>query len=205
MNENDLQRELGDQLVGEVLHGRMTRRELIVRASVLGLSATAVGSLLAACGSSTSSTTSPGASAAAAVPKAGGTMRVTMVPPAAALDPVTMYDAGSIAVIQQVCEYLIWVENDLSLRPVLAESWSPDSTGQVWTFRLRQGVSFNDGSPSVRSASLTGETSDQCLPTGHHCRRHQPRRSALSDTPGIQRVVKRCPCRQRTTALPPTP
>ncbi len=40
-----------------------------------------------------------------------------------------------------------WVENDLSLRPVLAESWTPDATLKTWTFTLRQGVKFNDGSP----------------------------------------------------------
>jgi len=146
MADSSFQREYGHHLVEEVLNGRLTRRELIVRASVMGLSATAIGSLLAACGSSgTTATTSPSASAVPA--KTGGTLRVTLVPPAAALDPVTMYDAGAIATVQQVCEYLAWVENDLTLRPVLATSWSSDSTGKVWTFKLRPGVTFNDGSP----------------------------------------------------------
>ena len=26
-------------------------------------------------------------------------------------------------------------------------SWSPNTKGDVWTFKLRQGVTFNDGSP----------------------------------------------------------
>ena len=30
--------------------------------------------------------------------------------------------------------------------PDLAESWESDDTGQVWTFHLRQGVTFHDGS-----------------------------------------------------------
>jgi peptide/nickel transport system substrate-binding protein len=145
MHENDLQKELGRHLVEEVGSGRMTRRELLVRGSVLGLSLTTLGSLLAACGGS-DSTASPSASASAA-PKAGGTLRVTLVPPTAALDPVTMYDAGAIATVQQVCEYLAWAENDLSLRPVLAESWTPDATAKVWTFKLRQNVLFNNGQP----------------------------------------------------------
>jgi len=72
-------------------------------------------------------------------------MRVVMVPPTAAPNPVTMYDAGTIATVQQVCEYLAWVENDLSLRPVLAQSWSSDPAGKVWTFKLRAGVTFNNG------------------------------------------------------------
>jgi peptide/nickel transport system substrate-binding protein len=147
MHENDLQRELGQNLVEEVNKGRMTRRELLVRGTVLGLSMTAIGSLLAACGgSSSTASTSPSASASVA-PKAGGTLRVTLVPPTAAPDPVTMYDAGSIATVQQVCEYLAWAENDLTLRPVLAESWTPDASAKTWTFKLRQNVTFNNGQP----------------------------------------------------------
>ena len=55
-----------------------------------------------------------------------------------------MYDAGAIATVQQVCEYLTWVENDLSLRPVLAESWTSDATGQVGPLSYA-GVTFNNG------------------------------------------------------------
>ncbi len=68
-----------------------------------------------------------------------------MPSPTVTVDPTTMYDTGSIAIAQQVAEYLIWVNNDLSLRPVLAESWSPNSTAKVWTFNLRKGVTFQDG------------------------------------------------------------
>ena len=146
MNENEIQRELGQHLVEQVVNGKMTRRELLVRGSVLGLSLTSLGSLLAACGGSTAASSSPSAAASVA-PKAGGTLRVAMVPPTAGLDPVVMYDAGAIATVQQVCEYLIWVENDLSLRPVLAESWSPDASAKTWTFKLRQNVTFSNGQP----------------------------------------------------------
>jgi len=138
-------RDYGQHLVEEVRKGRMTRRQLLVRASVFGLSATAAGRLLVACGvDSTEDTSSPAASGA---PKAGGTITVTALRPLSALDPVTMYQTGDIATVEQICEYLIWIENDLTLRPVLAESWTPDESAQVWTFKLRQGVTFNDGSP----------------------------------------------------------
>lgn len=58
-----------------------------------------------------------------------------------------MFDAGAIAVVQQVAEYLAWAENDFTLRPVLAESWSHDAKAQVWTFNLRKGVTFSNGKP----------------------------------------------------------
>ncbi len=70
-----------------------------------------------------------------------------MPSPIVTVDPTTMYDDGSIAVAQQVAEYLIWVNNDLSLRPVLAKSWSPNADATVWTFNLQPGVTFQDGKP----------------------------------------------------------
>jgi peptide/nickel transport system substrate-binding protein len=140
-------REYGRHLVEQVLGGRLSRRQLLVRASVFGLSATTIGSLLSACGGEEESGSASPSAVASATPKSGGTVTVTALAPLSALDPVTMYQTGDIATVEQICEYLIWVENDLTLRPVLAESWTPDETAQVWTFRLRQGVTFNDGSP----------------------------------------------------------
>jgi peptide/nickel transport system substrate-binding protein len=151
MADDHIQQELGDHL-GEALRKNvLSRRQFLVRASVLGLGATAAGRILAACGGTSSGGTSSASAAAttsaAPAPKAGGTMRVVMVGPTAALDPVIMYDGGSTGVVQQICEYLCWTENDLSLRPVLAESWTPNATADTWTFKLRQGATFNDGQP----------------------------------------------------------
>jgi peptide/nickel transport system substrate-binding protein len=149
MPDDQFSNEYGQHLVEEVLSGRMTRRQLLVRASVFGLSASFIGSLLAACGSSTSgtATASPSAAAAAGTPKHGGTLRVAMGLPLSNISPVTMGDPSTPPFVMQMCEYLSWVNDDLSLRPVLAESWKPDPSAKVWTFKLRQGVTFNDGSP----------------------------------------------------------
>ena len=124
----------------------MTRRQLLVRASIFGFSASAIGGLLAACGSSGSSSSTSTASSAPA-PKTGGTLRVSCPDSLTALNPVTTYDVGGGVMVQQVCEYLVWANNDMTLRGVLAKSWAPDSTGKVWTFKLQTGVTFNDGSP----------------------------------------------------------
>ena len=44
-------------------------------------------------------------------------------------------------------EYLIWSDRDLKALPRLAESWSPSEGGRVWRFKIRQGVTFHDGTP----------------------------------------------------------
>jgi peptide/nickel transport system substrate-binding protein len=48
--------------------------------------------------------------------------------------------------LNQTGEFLIFDSNlKLMLQPMLALSWSPNSDGSVWTFKLRPGVKFNNG------------------------------------------------------------
>jgi peptide/nickel transport system substrate-binding protein len=58
---------------------------------------------------------------------------------------VTIYDSASYQVLFQIAEYLCVTQPDLTLKPVLAESWSPNGDGSVWAFKLRRGVKFHDG------------------------------------------------------------
>jgi peptide/nickel transport system substrate-binding protein len=80
--------------------------------------------------------------------KRGGTIRVAMIEPGGAIDPVLGFDFGSSASGQLVAEYLAWVEPDRTIRPVLATRWEPaDETGKEWTYFLQEGVTFSDGRP----------------------------------------------------------
>lgn len=77
-------------------------------------------------------------------PRQGGTLRVAL-PMADTIDPLRMSSGGGIAIVQQVGEYLVWAEDDLSLRPVLATDWRAEEGGRRWVFELRRGVRFHDG------------------------------------------------------------
>lgn len=79
--------------------------------------------------------------------KEGGVINVGTSVPRAAPEPVTMYDPGSIDVVQPVLEYLLFVENDGTLSPRLATDFGTDDEGKTWTFDLREGVTYTDGSP----------------------------------------------------------
>ena len=64
------------------------------------------------------------------------------------LDPLNMLDFGTYAVLSQSFEYLVGLADDGFIGPTgLAESWSPNDDGTAWTFRLRPGVFWHDGSP----------------------------------------------------------
>ncbi len=126
---------LENAAVDDLIAGRVGRRDFLRYAGVIGLSA----SLLGALGFS--------ARAAAVPARRGGTLRIGMPMPAGAIDPLTCADTGSIALLSQAGEYLAVSDSDLQLRPMLAESWSPDADGSVWTFKIRSGVKFHDGRP----------------------------------------------------------
>jgi len=132
--------ELENHLIDGLAAGRVSRREFLRHGSVLGLSAAFLGSVTAAVGFSTA----PRPARAAA---AGGTIRVAQIVPAATIDPVKIADGGGITVLSQFAETLVLSGHDLTAVPVLAESWSPNKDGTVWTFKLRQGVKFHNGKP----------------------------------------------------------
>ena len=45
----------------------------------------------------------------------------------------------------QTGEYLTFSDQTLTLKPQLATSWKSNSTADVWTFEIRQGVKFHNG------------------------------------------------------------
>jgi peptide/nickel transport system substrate-binding protein len=139
------QGEIENHVIDEYVAGRLSRRDFIRRGTVVGLSAPLLGGILAACGSSGSSSPSPSSGSGAG--KAGATIKVGIVVPTAAINPVTVADQGGLDMLAQTGEYLCLSTQTLTLKPVLATSWSPNSTADVWTFKIRQGVKFHDGTP----------------------------------------------------------
>jgi peptide/nickel transport system substrate-binding protein len=62
-------------------------------------------------------------------------------------DLVKFPDGDTRFIWSQVYETLVRLDTDLKEQPGLAVSWEPSEEGKVWTFNLRQGVKFHDGSP----------------------------------------------------------
>jgi peptide/nickel transport system substrate-binding protein len=140
------QGEIANHIIDEFAAGRLSRRDFIRRATVVGISAPLIGSIVAACSSSPSSTTSS-SSTSSATGAAGAVIRAGIVTPTAAINPVTVADQGGLDMLAQTGEYLCLSGQTLTLVPVLATSWSANSAADIWTFKIRQGVKFHDGSP----------------------------------------------------------
>jgi peptide/nickel transport system substrate-binding protein len=64
------------------------------------------------------------------------------------LDGAVVSDGESLRVIDQITEGLVGLKNGTTIIvPKLATSWKASSGGKVWTFALRKGVRFQDGTP----------------------------------------------------------
>ena len=79
------------------------------------------------------------------------------------LDPANTALAG-LNPVRLIFDTLVVLGPDLAARPALAESWSMSQDGTAYTFRLRRGVRFHDGTPLDAAAvkvTLDRATSSQ--------------------------------------------
>ena len=127
-----------NDLVDELAAGRIGRREFMRHGSVLGIALPLLAGLAGGFGL-------PLLSRPARAAGAGGTIRVAVQQPAGAIEPVTVDDQGGLMMLHQTGEFLSISGPDLKLTPHLAESWSPNKDGTVWTFKIRSGVKFHNG------------------------------------------------------------
>ncbi len=141
-----LRRTLGaldNDLIDELIAGRVDRRGFLRHGSLLGLSLPLLSGIATTFGAAALP------SLARAAGKPGGTIRVALTVPAAAIDPVTIADNGGLEILLQAAEFLCVLQPDLTLKPVLAESWTHNDDGSVWTFKLRSGVKYHSGGTMV--------------------------------------------------------
>jgi len=145
--------EVENHLIDSYRGGSIDRREFVRRGSVLGMSLGSLGFLASACGSGKKDSGGDGESSASssdqlsAKVKPGGKVTVGINSPAGAIDPFKVADDGGVAVLAQASEYLVWSDSKLNAVPRLAVSWKPNADASEWTFKIRQGVKFHDGTP----------------------------------------------------------
>jgi peptide/nickel transport system substrate-binding protein len=93
-----------------------------------------------------SPTTVP-ATPSVAAPTEGGELVVALSWEPSRIDPhITAADNGLLP-IMQACETLVMRKPDGTYAPGLATSWEISDDGKDYTFHLRQGVKFHDGTP----------------------------------------------------------
>ncbi|UGQ13408.1 ABC transporter substrate-binding protein [Yinghuangia sp. ASG 101] len=103
--------------------------------------------LLGACGGgSTDDGTSTGGDAGA--PRQGGTLTVALQSPAQSANPRAFTDTSAVYVNRQIFDSLVDQDPKTGeILPWLASSWHVNDSATEFTFHLRDGVTFSDGTP----------------------------------------------------------
>ena len=84
----------------------------------------------------------------AQTPKKGGTLIFGRGGDSVGLDPAYETDGNSFMICDNVYEALVFYRDEsTALEPGLATSWDISSDGLTYTFKLRKGVKFHDGTP----------------------------------------------------------
>lgn len=109
----------------------LSRRSFLSLAGAGGI-ALAGGGLLSACGSGSS---------------AGNTIRAAIAGEPDQLDPHKSSSYFTFQVLENVFDTLVEPDEQLTMRPALAESWTVSPDDLVWTFTLRPGLAFHNGDP----------------------------------------------------------
>jgi len=129
---------------------RISRRDFIRRGVILGVSVPTMSAVIAACGSDSEDGSTANANGDSGTPATKGgdlTVAVQFGDANSGLDPLNMLDLGTYGVLSQSFEYLVGLGPDGNIGPTaLATGWSPNEDGSVWTFELREGVKWQDGS-----------------------------------------------------------
>ena len=131
--------DIGDrEFLLKALKRGMTRREALTWMMAGGLTAATAGSLFTQAGS-----------VMAATPKKGGSVRMAsnLHGPDDQLDPPLFTSTIDYTRGRATYNSLVQHSNDLVPQPELAESFEPNADASEWTFKIRKGVTFHDGSP----------------------------------------------------------
>jgi peptide/nickel transport system substrate-binding protein len=123
---------------------RLTRRDFMKGATVLG-AGVVLAPAIAACGGSSTST-SPAASAAAS-PVMGGRLRIGVIGGSVrdVVDLMVAYSSPDNLRGRQIFNSLFEYDHNFQLREALALEAEPNATGDVWTVKLRPDVTFHNG------------------------------------------------------------
>lgn len=102
---------------------------------------------LAAAGCSSSSSSPTASSASGTSSRSGGTLVTVIGNDIDTLDPAAQATASVMAIEDMMVQELTTLSQSGRAEPLLATSWSQASDGLSWTFNLRHGVKFSDGTP----------------------------------------------------------
>ncbi|RKS77023.1 peptide/nickel transport system substrate-binding protein [Actinomadura pelletieri DSM 43383] len=130
--------------LNQQLPSRRHRKRQLPRRILAATAAVLVAAGLASACNSQATGTKDGADGP---PVKGGNLTVRIAQDPGSLDAVKNTNAGVSYISHEVFEQLVTIDKNYQPQPVLAESYKKSDDGLAFTFTLRQGVTFSDGTP----------------------------------------------------------
>lgn len=123
------------KMIGFIDAGGLSRRGFLTRTAAFGATAVIAGSVM-------------GGKASAQEPKQGGILKMGLGGGESTdtLDPALALNNVTFAINRQWGDAIVNVTADGQIEPRLAESFEANADATVWTFKIREGVKFHDGS-----------------------------------------------------------
>lgn len=119
----------------DMLKGKLTRRQFIRYATLLGISAAAATQMAGLMWPK---------KAFAAAPKRGGKLKISSQVHKIT-HPAQFSWVAPSQVARQVAEYLTWTDGKNITHPYLLKNWEVSKDLKTWTLNLRQGIKWNNG------------------------------------------------------------
>lgn len=88
------------------------------------------------------------------VPVAGGSLTFPIPKNPATLNPLKLNNVEIYNLFTLIYEQPLRIGTDGTARPELAETWEVDDTGMVWTFHIREGVSWQKGQGTLTADDI---------------------------------------------------
>src|SRR5499426_857138 len=105
-----------------------------------------------------------------------------------ALDPGAALEGISPLIARQVFDTLVaWREGSTEVEPALATRWNVSRDGLVWSFNVREGVKFHDGSP-LTALEIAASFERQLKPEAQGANRAWA--ALLRGVPGVVKEVR---------------
>jgi len=106
-------------------------------------------------------------SSGTALAQTPSTLRIGMQDDVGTLDPARSSQVVERMVFASMCNALVDITPDLKIVPMLATSWIQSADGKTLTFKLRPGVTFQDGEPFNAAAVKANIDRYRTMPTSN--------------------------------------
>lgn len=119
----------------------------------------------------------------------GKVLTLMQTEPPRSMDPADQTATFTANILDTMYESLTQFDQNLDIKPLLATKWAPSKDGKTWTFTLRPGVKFHDGTPMNAAAVV------------YSFQRHLDEKRGLAASGRFRKIISKVTAPNATTVV----